>query len=407
MTVTARGNTGMVRPFRWRLMGVGGALLIGLAAAAAAAGPAAAGERAGAAGASSLPVAIDTRLGGDESRTRFIIDVSHTISLTAFTLADPYRVVIDLPQVSFQFPAKTGESGRGLVKAFRYGLVMPGGSRIVIDLVTIDRESFMRSLALENQARRAAEPRKSDREPAKAGDQRPLVMLDPGHGGIDDCTTAPSGETEKSIVLDFTLGLRDKLEKSGKYRVAMTRSDDRFIPLAERVRMARQQKAALFISIHADALAKNEGDARGAAIYTLSETASDAEAGKLADAENRADLIAGVDLSGEPDDVADILIDLAQRETKHFSAHFAKTLHAELKTSAKFHKHPLKSAGFRVLTAPDVPSVLVELGYVTSPQDLKLMTSESWRARATDSIVQAIHTFFSKRLTGQGPVSAN
>ena len=148
--------------------------------------------------------------------------------------------------------------------------------------------------------------------------------------------------------------------------------------------MARAQNAALFISIHADALAKNEGEARGAAIYTLSETASDAEAGKLAEADNKADLIAGVDLSGEPDDVADILIDLAQRETKHFSVHFAKTLHAELKTSAKFHKHPLKSAGFRVLTAPDVPSVLVELGYVTSRQDLKLMTSESWRARATD-----------------------
>src|SRR5262245_11459080 len=247
----------MVRPFRWRLVGVGGAVLIGLAAAAAAAGPAA-GERAGAAGASSLPVAIDTRLGGDESRTRFIIDVSPTISLTAFTLADPYRVVIDLPQVSFQFPPKAGEGGRGLVKAFRYGLVMPGGSRIVIDtkgpvriektfvldatedqparlvldLVAIDRETFMRTLALENRARRAAEPKKSDREPAKSGDQRPLVMLDPGHGGIDDGTTAPSGETEKSIVLDFTLGLRDKLEKSGKYRVAMTRSDDRFITLA-------------------------------------------------------------------------------------------------------------------------------------------------------------------------------
>src|SRR5215470_15255010 len=286
MTVTARGNTGMVRPFRGRLMGVGGALLIGLAAAAAATGPAAAGERAGAGEASSLPAATDTRLGGDESRTRFIIDVSQTITLTAFTLADPYRVVIDLPQVSFRFPAKTGESGRGLVKAFRYGLVMPGGSRIVIDtkgpvriektfvldaiddqparlvldLTATDRESFMRSLALENRARRAAEPKKSDREVAKNGDQRPLVMLDPGHGGIDNGTTA----------------------SSGKYRVAMTRSDDRFIPLAERVRMARAQNAALFISIHADALAKNEGDARGAAIYTLSETASDTEAGKLA-----------------------------------------------------------------------------------------------------------------------------
>ena len=265
----------------------------------------------------------------------------------------------------------------------------------------------MRTLAIENRARHAAEPKKSDREPAKNGDQRPLVMLDPGHGGIDNGTTAPSGETEKSIVLDFTLGLREKLEKSGKYRVAMTRYDDRFVPLGERVRMARHQGAALFISIHADALAKNEGEARGAAIYTLSETASDTEAGRLAEAENKADLIAGVDLSGEPDDVADILIDLAQRETKHFSAHFAKTLHAELKTSARFHKHPLKSAGFRVLTAPDVPSVLVELGYVTSPKDLKLMTSESWRAKATDSIAQAVNAFFAKRLAGQGPVSAN
>src|SRR5262249_3592814 len=205
-------------------------------------------------------------------------------------------------------------------------------------------------------------------------------------------------ENEKDIVLAFALELRDKLEKSGKYQVAMTRSDDRFVPLAERVRMARAQNAALFISIHADALAKNEGDARGAAIYTLSETASDSESGRLAEAENRADVIAGVDLSAEPDEVADILIDLAQRETKHFSVHFAKTLLSELKTTARMHKHPMKSAGFRVLKAPDVPSVLVELGYVTSRQDLKLLTSDSWRTKATDSIVQAVHTFFGKRL---------
>src|SRR5262245_31550516 len=284
----------MAWPFRWRLLRLTGALLIGLVAATgAAAGPS---DHASPASAGSLPVASETRLAGDDSRTRLIIDVSHTISLTAFTLADPYRVVIDLPQVAFQFPPKTGESGRGLVKAFRYGQVMPGGSRVVIDtkgpvriektfvldaiddqparlvldLVTVDRETFMRTLAIENRARRAAEPKKTDREGAKAGDQRPLVMLDPGHGGIDNGTTAPSGETEKSIVLDFTQNLREKLEKSGKYRVAMTRSDDRFVALGERVRMARQQGASLFISIHADALAKNEGEARGAAIYTLS-----------------------------------------------------------------------------------------------------------------------------------------
>ena len=381
------------------------------------------------AAAGDLPVATEARLGGDESRTRFIVDLSRNIAITAFTLADPYRVVIDVPQLVFQFPAKTGESGRGLVKAFRYGLVMPGGSRIVIDtkgpvridkafvldsvdsqparivvdLVSTDRESFMRTLAIENRTRRPPEPRKGDRDSThKSGDPRPLVMLDPGHGGIDNGTTAASGENEKAIVLDFALMLRDKLEKAGKYRVAMTRNDDRFVPLAERVRMARAQQAALFVSIHADALAKNEGEARGAAVYTLSETASDEEAGRLAEAENKADVIGGVDLSAEPDEVADILIDLAQRETKHFSVHFAKTLVGELKTSTRLHKHPIKSAGFRVLKAPDVPSVLVELGYVTSRQDLKLLTSEAWRGRATDSMVQAVQAYFAPRVAGQG-----
>jgi N-acetylmuramoyl-L-alanine amidase len=414
----------MIQGTIWRLAVLGAALLVPP-------GAAGAGERADppAVSTAHLPVASDARLGGDEKRTRFIVDVSKNLSVTAFTLADPYRVVVDIPQVAFQFPPKTGESGRGLIKAFRYGLVMPGGSRIVIDtkgpvrvdkafvldpidsqparlvldLVSVDRETFMRTLALENRARRPAEPKKGDRDPPKPGDQRPLVMLDPGHGGIDHGTTAASGEMEKTIVLEFALLLREKLEKSGKFRVAMTRTDDRFVPLAERVQFARAQGAALFLSIHADALAKHEGDARGAAVYTLSETASDTEAARLAEAENKADLIAGVDLSAEPNEVADILIDLAQRETKHFSTHFAKTLVGELKTSARLHKHPLKSAGFRVLKAPDVPSVLLELGYVTSRQDLKLLTSESWRARAADSIVQAVQTFFGTRVAGSGP----
>jgi N-acetylmuramoyl-L-alanine amidase len=417
----------MIQGTNWRLAVLGAALLVPL-------GAASAGERADppAVSIAHLPVASDARLGGDEKRTRFIVDVSKNVSLTAFTLADPYRVVVDIPQVAFQFPPKTGENGRGLVKAFRYGLVMPGGSRIVIDtkgpvrvdkafvldpidsqparivldLVSVDRETFMRTLALENRARRPEEPKKGDRDGAKPGDQRPLVMLDPGHGGIDHGTTAASGEMEKTIVLEFALLLRDKLEKSGKYRVALTRTDDRFVPLAERVQLARAQGAGLFLSIHADALAKHEGDARGAAVYTLSETASDAEAARLAEAENKADVIAGVDLSAEPNEVADILIDLAQRETKHFSVHFAKTLVGELKTSARLHKHPLKSAGFRVLKAPDVPSVLLELGYVTSRQDLKLLTSESWRARAAGSIVQAVHTFFGTRLAGSGQTGA-
>lgn len=381
------------------------------------------------ASADQFPVATDARLGGDATRTRMVVDLTRPIDITAFTLADPYRVIIDLPQVTFQLSARIGENGRGLIKAFRFGLVMQGGSRIVIDatgpvrvdkafvleaidgqparlvldLVSIDRANFMRNLAVEASARRAPEVRKPD-QPKPSNDNRPLIVIDPGHGGPDTGTIAASGEMEKAIVLEFAQALSDKLEKSGKYRVAMTRTDDRFIALGERVRMARGQGAALFVSIHADALAaRSENDVRGATVYTVSDTASDVEAARLAEAENKADAIAGVDLSSEPEEVADILIDLTQRETKNFSHHFARSVVGELKSSAKLHKHPLKSAGFKVLKAPDVPSVLIELGYMSNKDDLKLMTSETWRGKATGAIAQAVNTFFATRLAGSPP----
>lgn len=391
------------------------------------AGPAGA---AGGPAAPDVPVATAARLAGDAGQTRFVVDLSRAIEVRAFTLADPYRVIVDMPQVTFQLPAKAGERSRGLVKAFRYGLVMPGGSRIVIDttgpvrverafvldpadglparlvldLAAVDRATFLRAAAIDNRLPR--EPRRSERDPAADADPRPIVVIDPGHGGIDNGTRAPSGEDEKTIVLAFGLMLRDKLEQTGKYRVVMTRTDDRFIPLGERVRLARSRQAALFISIHCDALARRAGDAEGATVYTLSEHASDAEAGRLAEAENKADVIAGVDLSAEPDDIADILIDLAQRETKNYSGQFARTLVGELKSAAKLHKNPLKSAGFRVLTAPDVPSVLVELGYVSSRADLKQLTSEAWRGKVTDTIVQAVNGFFHPRLAAPAAPAA-
>jgi N-acetylmuramoyl-L-alanine amidase len=373
-----------------------------------------------------IPVATDARLGGDAKQTRFVVDLSKKIDIRAFALADPYRVVVDLPQVNFQFPPHTGESGRGLVKTYRFGLVMVGGSRIVLDttgpvriekafaidpvdgaparlvldLVAVDRATFMRAVAVDNRLPRetAAKPALRDSQP---GDPRPIIVVDPGHGGIDYGTPAGgSGVLEKTLVLDFALMLRDKLEKTGKYRVAMTRSDDTFVPLNDRVAFARARQAQLFISIHCDALARGEGAAEGASVYTLSEKASDEEAGRLADKENRADVIAGVDLSREPDDIADILIDLAQRETKTFSGQFARQLISELKPAARLHKNPLKSAGFRVLKAPDVPSVLIELGYVSNREDLKQLVSDSWRSRAGDAIVQAVDTFFGKRIAG-------
>lgn len=387
-------------------------------------------SRALAAQGESPTVATDVRIGGDDKQTRFVVDLNRKVDLVVFTLADPYRVVVDLPQTSFKFPAKTGEQGRGLVKAFRFGLIMQGGSRIVLDakgpvrldkafvldaaegqparlvldLVATDRASFMRSLALGNRpAAQSASVKPSEPPPPKPdGDARPLIVLDPGHGGIDNGTRGSGGELEKDVVLAFAQTLREKLESSGKFRVAMTRSEDIFIPLGERVRFARSRSAELFISLHADALPRREGQAEGATVYTLSENASDAEAARLAETENKADVIAGVDLTSEPDDVANILVDLAQRETKTFSMQFARTAVDELKTAARLHKHPLKSAGFKVLLAPDVPSVLVELGYMSTKDDLKQLTSASWRAKTAQALAQAVDNFFTPRVASGG-----
>jgi N-acetylmuramoyl-L-alanine amidase len=399
---------------------------------------------------SDLPIASDARLAGDSKQTRFVLDLDKSIQFRAFALADPYRLVVDIPQVSFRLPAGTGATGRGLVKAFRYGLVMPGGSRIVFDLTgpaKITNSSMLDAandqpprLVLEleetdaaNFAQSVADSTKPELKPAVSdqtaaisapqtipaekpvptekpapaatpADRRPVVVIDPGHGGPDSGTRS-GDQAEKSLVLAFGLALRDQLEKSGKYRVAMTRTDDTFIPLDDRVKFAHNQSAALFVSIHADYLPHGEGDATGATIYTVSDKASDAEAEKLAESENRADAIGGVNLTQEPTEVADILIDLAQRETRTFSNRFAHILMGEMKTATRMHKHPLKSAGFRVLKAPDVPSVLVELGYVSNKSDLDHLVSDSWRQKTVASMAQAIDAFLARRLATATPAN--
>jgi N-acetylmuramoyl-L-alanine amidase len=394
-----------------------------------------------------FPIASDLRLAGDETRTRVVLDLDKNVQFRAFALADPYRLILDLPQLTFQLGGRAGATGRGLIKTFRYGLVMPGGSRIVFDLSgpakieksyvldaahgqpprlvleleAVDRTTFMQLLrpdlrpaigtadpvgttpALVTSAAAAAETTGTTKA-AEAADKRAVVVIDPGHGGLDNGTQA-SGESEKNLVLGFALALRDRIEQAGKYRVVMTRTDDTFVPLGDRVRMARSQSAALFLSIHADALPRREGDAQGATIYTLSEKASDAEAERLAELENKADAIGGVNLTEEPTEVADILIDLAQRETRTFSNRFARLLKNEMKTTARMHKHPLKSAGFRVLKAPDVPSVLLELGYVSNKSDLEHLVSDNWRSRAVGSVAHAIDTFLTRRVVSASPAN--
>jgi N-acetylmuramoyl-L-alanine amidase len=382
-----------------------------------------------------FPIASDARLAGDAKLTRFVLDLDKTIQFRAFALDEPYRVVIDIPQVNFRLTPGTGTSGRGLVKAFRYGMVMPGGSRMVFDLTgparigsatmldaandqparlvleleEVDRPTFLQSLhangrpelkAAESAAAVAAQAAPPSK-PASLPDSRPVVVIDPGHGGVDNGTRSGE-EMEKNLVLAFGTALRDRLEKSGKYRVVMTRSDDTFIPLDDRVKVAHGQAAALFVSIHADYLPRGEGDAQGATIYTVSDKATDAEAERLAESENRADAIGGVDLREEPTEVADILIDLAQRETRTFSNRFARLLMGEMKATVRMHKNPLKSAGFRVLKVPDVPSVLVELGYVSNKSDLEHLVSESWRSKTVAAMGQAIDLFLAKRLATAG-----
>jgi N-acetylmuramoyl-L-alanine amidase len=409
-----------------------GGLLVVSAAPAAERGPVA--QKAMADAIDRLPAVTDVRIGGSDTQTRFIMDLTAKIDVAAFALANPYRVVVDLPQVAFKLPEKAGEQSRGLIKAFRFGLIMQGGSRIVldtkgpvridkafvldaeggqparlvIDMSVSDKTSFQRAMSLETRAPRNANVSKSEVPPQpSSGDSRPLIVLDPGHGGIDNGAKAATGELEKDVVLQFAQTLRQMLERSGKYRVALTRSDDTFIALGERVKFSRAQGASLFVSIHADAIPKSEGQAEGATVYTLSENASDAEAARLAEAENRADAIAGVDLTAEPDDVANILVDLAQRETKTYSAQFARNVVGELKTTARLHKNPMKAAGFKVLTAPDVPSVLVELGYMSTKDDLKLLTSAAWQAKTATALSQAIDTFFAPRLARGSAGKAN
>ena len=224
-----------------------------------------------------------------------------------------------------------------------------------------------------------------------------MVVLDPGHGGIDNGTQAASGVAEKELVLDFALALRDRIEAAGKYRVVMTRTDDTFIPLGERVRIARSPRRRCSCRSMPTRCRAARAMPRVPPSIRCPTRASDAEAERLAEKENKADAIAGVDLTEEPTEVADILIDLAQRETKTFSNRFARTLVSEMKSAARMHKNPLKSAGFKVLKAPDVPSVLIELGYVSNKGDLQQLVSENWRIKTVGAVAQAIDLFFGKR----------
>lgn len=370
-------------------------------------------------------VAQDARLAGDRERTRFIADLSKKVDVKVLALGNPYRVIVDAADVSFQMPDGIGNEKRGLVTAFRYGLFAPGKSRIVldisgpfiidrsfvlgarddqparlvIDLVPTDEKTF-----LAKQEEQRSKTAQSEESPiplamAPVADEKSVVVLDPGHGGVDPGAKSANGVQEKDVVLAFAKRLRKKLEASDRYHVFMTRDGDTFLPLKERVEYAREKGAGLFISLHADYFPAEIDDARGATVFTLSEQASDAEAKALAAKENFSDAVAGVELPEDSDEVVtNILIDLAQRETNNRSVVMARSIVGELAAKGRLHTKQLRSAGFRVLKAPDVPSVLLELGFLSNEEDEKQLTSDAWRDRMARAISDAVDNYFKKRV---------
>lgn len=364
---------------------------------------------------SAFPVATDARIEQDGDLVRLTMALSRPVDLAASVVAGPDRVILDLPSVNFQVQPGAGRKGAGFVSAFRFGLFTADRARIVLDLSqpALVARSEMRALRggfgelvvelkratraqFESAAARPA-PAPSPAPPAvvkPAGETRRTVVIDPGHGGIDPGAVV-AAISEKSVVLAFGLLLKEQLEASGAYRLVMTRDEDRFVPLAERVRLAREAGADLFVSIHADSLTQSR-EVRGATVYTGSERATDAESAKLAAKENQADVLAGLDAAEDVQDVAGILMDLARRETRTFSSVFARNLVEKLGGSVKMHKVPLRSAGFRVLSAPDIPSVLIELGYMSSPKDAELLNSPVWRTQAVAAVRKAIDSYFSR-----------
>ncbi len=379
--------------------------------------------------ASDGPVMLGARIVGDANRVRFVADLSKKVTATVFTLADPDRIVVDLPEVRFALPELAGTTGRGLISAFRYGLISPGKSRIVMDLTgpaLIDKtfvvdpadgqparlvidvvpttgDKFLAATRAYKEQQIASGADEASQEPAVVpGDHgdKPVVVIDPGHGGIDTGAHGGGGVLEKDVTLAFGKTLGQLLEATGRYRVVYTRDDDSYISLGDRVAIARRNSADLFVSIHANSFPG--GSVRGAIVYTASDKASDQMAAALANTENELDALAGVDVNAaDSNDVKDILADLTLRETRNFGVVFARNLIKELGKSTRLFKVPHQEAAFKVLESPDVPSALIELGYLTNPNDAKLMVTEAWQDKTAASILKAIDDYFRTRVAGR------
>lgn len=383
--------------------------------------PAAAGKTA---------TATNAALSGDAHRTSFRLDLSVGVPAEIYTLANPYRVIVDLPDVAFELPEGTGQQGSGLVTTFRYGQFAERKARVVLDtagpvriekaamtaavagkgivftfdMVTTDPASFGVGTGAGKAAESGENPPPLQQPPDHGPTGKPVVMIDPGHGGIDGGAVSPSNLLEKDIVLAAAKELARQLTATGRYDVRMTRDSDVFVSLDQRLGLSAKHGVDLFVSLHADSLPEQEGAqvVRGATIYTLSERASDERSRLMAEKENASDLVAGINVvEGADDDaVKGILFDLMKRETANFSADFSNALVRKLKPAKVLARTPQRSAAFKVLKQTHAPSVLVELGYLSNPEDEKLLNTPAWRKKVAAAITAAIDAYFSKRTAG-------
>lgn len=363
-------------------------------------------------------LAYGARIVGNDARTRIVIDFDQEPSFSVHYIANPERIVIDLPATAFGFDAKQ-LAARGLFKDIRYGAMGEGsarivltaarpaklaiakvqkeedgkGHRLVLDAEMTTKEDFaqlVKSQSWNNPADQQVTSAIPAAEVAKPGDF--VIAVDAGHGGIDAGAIGVDTKTEeKQVTLAFAKALADRLNREPGIKAFLTRDSDEFLSLAQRVQIARQNHAGLFISLHADTL--KQKDIRGATVYTISDKASDKLAADLAERENLSDQIAGKETAVEPTQVADILLDLTRRETQAFSISLAESVLSSFKDQISTINNPHRHAGFQVLQAPDVPSILVELGFLSNVDDEKLLLDDQWRLKMADLLTDAVKRY--------------
>ena len=373
----------------------------------------------------------DVRFGVYEEKIRLVLDLDEVADFRTFVLSSPYRLVVDLPHFAWK-AGQTPKPSDAQINDIRQGklnqdisrivfdmqkpviiesaFLLPSqdrkSNRIVVDYKFVNNADFIKnkstihgtlSISPTEAAVSSNEiprpPTNNERPKEKTIVEKPLIVIDPGHGGQDPGSHSRNKIYEKNIVLALSKELKKQLLSTGKYRVIMTRETDVYIRLKDRVKFARDNNADLFVSIHADSIHKP--NVRGTSVYTISKKASDAQTAKLAEKENQSDIMAGLDLSIDDEQVAFILGDFLMNDTMNQSKFFANTLVSKLQHSGiQTLQNPHRYAGFAVLKAPDIPSVLVEAGFMSNTQEANLLNQSHHRSKIASAIVKGINTYF-------------